>query len=291
MRDNKTNTIKMKKLSQTLCLLLAILLLLPAFYCPTDSVSRSSDTGADFTLRLSDTCLYPIEVQKLMKAYPAQVKDYKDGFLIFQDGSQMVFDDGLPKSYIELLDNPDPQDMFAYAYPKERMTVPPDAWFDPGRIRNEEFFKKIYGQSTDEVQKYITEIVWCPKTVNQTLKVTTINSVDKQFLKISEQLDAHPEWEEYIRAMGVGFNWRVVAGTDRISAHSYGIALDLSRTYSDYWLRDNNTTDESVPIAYKNRFLLDVVEIFEQHGFIWGGKWYHYDTMHFEYRPELLVEL
>ena len=24
------------------------------------------------------------------------------------------------------------------------------------------------------------------------------------------------------------------------------------------------------------------------HGFIWGGKWYHYDTMHFEFRPELV---
>jgi len=22
--------------------------------------------------------------------------------------------------------------------------------------------------------------------------------------------------------------------------------------------------------------------------FIWGGRWYHFDTMHFEYRPELL---
>jgi hypothetical protein len=30
------------------------------------------------------------------------------------------------------------------------------------------------------------------------------------------------------------------------------------------------------------------VEIFERHGFIWGGKWFHYDTMHFEYRPEML---
>jgi hypothetical protein len=28
--------------------------------------------------------------------------------------------------------------------------------------------------------------------------------------------------------------------------------------------------------------------VFEQHGFIWGGRWAHYDTMHFEYRPELL---
>jgi hypothetical protein len=32
----------------------------------------------------------------------------------------------------------------------------------------------------------------------------------------------------------------------------------------------------------------EIVDIFERHGFIWGGKWYHYDTMHFEYRPELL---
>jgi hypothetical protein len=31
-----------------------------------------------------------------------------------------------------------------------------------------------------------------------------------------------------------------------------------------------------------------LVEIFERHGFIWGGNWSHFDTMHFEYRPELL---
>jgi hypothetical protein len=32
----------------------------------------------------------------------------------------------------------------------------------------------------------------------------------------------------------------------------------------------------------------EIVDIFEKQGFIWGGKWYHFDTMHFEYRPELL---
>jgi len=31
-----------------------------------------------------------------------------------------------------------------------------------------------------------------------------------------------------------------------------------------------------------------LIAIFEDHGFIWGGQWYHYDTMHFEYRPELI---
>ncbi len=33
---------------------------------------------------------------------------------------------------------------------------------------------------------------------------------------------------------------------------------------------------------------MEIVRIFEKHGFIWGGRWYHYDTMHFEYRPELV---
>jgi D-alanyl-D-alanine carboxypeptidase len=40
---------------------------------------------------------------------------------------------------------------------------------------------------------------------------------------------------------------------------------------------------------YRNEIPLEIVHIFEKHGFIWGGKWYHYDTMHFEYRPEIIA--
>ena len=32
-----------------------------------------------------------------------------------------------------------------------------------------------------------------------------------------------------------------------------------------------------------------LIKAFESFGFIWGGKWRYYDTMHFEYRPEILV--
>jgi hypothetical protein len=32
-----------------------------------------------------------------------------------------------------------------------------------------------------------------------------------------------------------------------------------------------------------------VIRIFEEQGFIWGGRWPWYDTMHFEYHPELLI--
>ena len=39
---------------------------------------------------------------------------------------------------------------------------------------------------------------------------------------------------------------------------------------------------------WRNRIPPEIIDIFERHGFIWGGKWYHFDTMHFEYRPELI---
>ena len=50
----------------------------------------------------------------------------------------------------------------------------------------------------------------------------------------------------------------------------------------------NQSTNENANIAYRNKYPHEIVEIFEKHGFIWGGRWYHYDTMHFEYRPEIL---
>ena len=74
-----------------------------------------------------------------------------------------------------------------------------------------------------------------------------------------------------------------------MSAHSYGIAIDINVKMSDYWLWANKGKGETAKILYKNRIPLELVRVFEKHGFVWGGRWYHYDTMHFEYRPEQLA--
>ena len=76
-----------------------------------------------------------------------------------------------------------------------------------------------------------------------------------------------------------------VVDTGRMSMHGYAAAIDLNLKVSDYWL----WAGKGKTIPYKNRMPREIVDIFERHGFIWGGKWYHYDTMHFEYRPELLT--
>jgi hypothetical protein len=53
--------------------------------------------------------------------------------------------------------------------------------------------------------------------------------------------------------------------------------------------RGRRSDERGGAIVYRNRMPAEIVAIFEKHGFIWGGKWYHFDTMHFEFRPELLV--
>jgi hypothetical protein len=64
-------------------------------------------------------------------------------------------------------------------------------------------------------------------------------------------------------------------------------AIDIAAAHSHYWQWSKPDADGR--FSYKNEIPWEIVEIFERHGFIWGGKWYHYDTMHFEYRPEILL--
>ena len=70
--------------------------------------------------------------------------------------------------------------------------------------------------------------------------------------------------------------------------HSYGMTIDINTAYSDYWQWNCKCSNEDAALTYKNRIPQLIVAIFERNGFIWGGKWYHYDTMHFEYRPEMV---
>jgi hypothetical protein len=229
----------------------------------------------------------PLNVQKLIKAYPDQIIDYKDNKIIFSDKSSLIYDDFKNKTNQELLDNPDIEDQFKFVYNKADKNLIPKE--DAGRIRNEAFFKKIYGNSKSEVESKMTEIIWCPKLVNQKVKVTTVNGIDKIVKKLSAELDNNPEFKKYINVIGGTFNWRKISGTNRLSMHSYGMTIDINVKNSNYWQWDCKCKNEEVTLSYRNQIPLKLVSIFEKYGFIWGGNWKHYDTMHFEYRPELLL--
>lgn len=228
----------------------------------------------------------PLNVQKLMKIYSNQIVGYKDNKIFFSDKTFLIYDDFKKKNDQELIENPDIEDQFRFNYHKISQNSIPKG--DPGRIRNELFFKKIYGNTKAEVESKMTEIIWCPKLVNQKIKVTTVNGIDKIVKQLSAALDEHPEYKKYINAIGGTFSWRKISGTNRLSMHSFGMTMDINVKNSNYWQWDCKCKNENATLSYRNQIPLKLVAIFEKYGFIWGGNWKHYDTMHFEYRPELL---
>jgi hypothetical protein len=92
-----------------------------------------------------------------------------------------------------------------------------------------------------------------------------------------------------------GWNWRSIADTESRSFHAYGTALDLLPKshggLQTYWLWTAQNYPEwwAVPYSRRSHPPDAVIKAFEEYGFIWGGKWLFFDTMHFEYRPEILL--
>lgn len=238
-----------------------------------------------------DTTQVQAYARRLVKAYPDCIVGIKDNYVVFKNGTRLLFDDHKKKSLAELYANPDVEDQLKAVYIKGKTPNPAEG-DDPGRIRNDSFFKTMYGATPAAVQQNLVTITWLPKTVKQPLRVSRINGVDKKLQAISDELEQLPaHLLPYVQQVAGTFNWRVIKGTNRLSTHSFGITLDINTSFSNYWQWDNKTTDETSKIpTYINRIPFEIVAIFEKHGFIWGGKWYHYDTMHFEYRPELLVD-
>ena len=221
----------------------------------------------------------------LVRAYPAQLAGYDAADLIWRDGTRMPLSDGQPhKTFEEMLRHGSILDQISLPYPAG--PAAPGAYGDPGRVRNRAFFDKMYGDCwRGEVASRLVPVVWLPRSWGRTIEATSINGVAARLQEISEELEAlPPALRRYAFPPGGAYNCRTVADTGGPSMHSWGAAIDINTAYSDYWLWHRGAPER--PPA--DRIPPEIVDIFERHGFIWGGKWQHYDTMHFEYRPELL---
>ncbi|MFM7671967.1 MAG: M15 family metallopeptidase [Bacteroidota bacterium] len=236
-----------------------------------------------------DTALEANRKAKLLSVYGEQIKAIRDNRIWFRDGSTIVYDTRKRHpNYLDSLNNADVQDQFAQSYTAGETTSLPLRNHDPGRLRCDTFFKKMYGATPEAVQANLEEIVWCPKMVGQTIRINKRNGVAEAVKKISAELDGDTTLKPFLSRIGGSFTWRKIAGTNRNSTHSYGITIDINTSQSHYWQWDCKCTDEYVSLTYRNKIPWKIVKVFEKYGFVWGGKWYHYDTMHFEYRPELL---
>jgi hypothetical protein len=225
-------------------------------------------------------------LDRLVRAYPGVLSGHDGKNIIWRDGTLMPVDDGAgAKSFDELLRNASVIDQMRLPYPAGTIR-PPGLNEDPGRFRNEAFFRKMYGDCNKaDFQKNLVAITWLPQSWGKAIRVTQVNGIAQRLKEISAEIEKlEPAIKSAAYPIAGVLSCRSVADTGKMSMHGYAAAIDLNLKYSDYWLwaGKGRTT-----IPYKNRMPREIVDIFERHGFIWGGKWYHYDTMHFEYRPEL----
>ena len=216
--------------------------------------------------------------------YPA-ITAIKDNTVFFTDGTSLPYDDKKEKTFDEKLENADIEDQFAQIYPAFAPIAIPAFNEDPGRFRNEPLFKKLYGSSKSDIEKNLTTINWLPNHRGKKIQFNKNQNASAQLQKVSDELDKLPEeYMKYLKNVAGTYYYRKIAGTSRLSAHSFGIAIDIDTKFSSYWGWDKT-------YKYKNEIPQAIVDIFEKYGFAWGGRWYHYDTMHFEYRPELFESI
>ena len=160
------------------------------------------------------------------------------------------------------------------------------------------FFDAIYDTGTREsVEKNLVYMDFLGWEIRPHRMISDkLKRIDSQIRKLSA---TDKETADFIKELGHAsvYNWRTVRDTSGKSFHSMAIAIDLLPENRSnriiYWLWERNGgNDEWMLIPLKDRWMppQSVVKIFESEGFIWGGNWSIWDNMHFEYRPELLLQ-
>ncbi|MDR0562564.1 MAG: M15 family metallopeptidase [Spirochaetaceae bacterium] len=161
--------------------------------------------------------------------------------------------------------------------------------------RSQRFYDALWRASTRE------ESYERLKTIRFLGKNTLVHYAILEELALVEELireaaESNGEVRQWINSIHTvtGWNWRNIADTESRSFHAYGAAIDIqpkSTNLETYWLWTARTNPEWWTVPYSRRFHPPepVIKAFESYGFVWGGKWLNFDTMHFEYRPEIMI--
>jgi hypothetical protein len=146
-----------------------------------------------------------------------------------------------------------------------------------------------------ETEKQITDITFLGKKTSVHKVIQPILAViEEQIIEAAKTDKTVQTWIENLGSAGA-YYWRLIAKTKSRSYHSYGLAIDLLPEKLDgkqtYWMWASQERDDWWNVPYSGRYHPPekVIKIFESYGFFWGGKWVQFDTMHFEYRPEVFI--
>ncbi len=224
----------------------------------------------------------------LMLAYPNNITGVEksaDGSVcvVMSSGEKIVYDDGRDKSFDGKLADADLQDMMEQPYPLDMITAVPEGSSDPGRIRCYALLRVLYGGTQSGIEANLRRVSGCGP-FNQ--KAGAASALEAALGDVNGLIGVQPGVSGYVYPVNGTYNYRVIAGTGSLSPHAFGIAIDLKSNPSDYWRWASKEQGQKRLETYP----ADLVKTMESHGFIWGGKWAHFDYLHFEYRPELIVK-
>lgn len=224
-----------------------------------------------------------INLQCLRQSYPSVVGLARDSasclYLVMTNGQRPVYKRSANCKALVL--EADIATSMAQPYPLDPMRPETPPGFAPGRQRSRELLTALYGEP-GQVGKYLRNTLLLGRGISLAEAVAPV------FAQVAKKLQAlaqaRPELGRWLKPDG-GYSNRKIAGENRTSPHSYGIALDLSAHLAAYWRWSRQR-----PHPQQNSYPGEIVSAFEEAGFVWGGKWHEYDIMHFEYRPEIICK-
>lgn len=266
--------------------------------------------NADYLAWAQKSCQH---IAKVYSSCEQQVVLQENHIMIPNENKSYLCTDGSQKSFYNRVKEMDIASIMMIPYKLGQIILPETGLnYDPGRLRHEEFLKDIFGHSEDEVRQNLVVVDFLGQKILFQKKLGAAQALQNVSNQIKVEITQNKEVKEFLKVFidhtdkPSTFNWRNIAGTNRLSTHSFGTAIDLivPSVKSQYWLWDEKKNHPDLAkqgeVAYEHIHYISngkpyfhprVVEIFEQNGFIWGGKWNHYDTMHFEYRPEFFKSL
>jgi hypothetical protein len=184
-------------------------------------------------------------------------------------------------------------DSIFYEYKKGPISINHDHTPYPAH-RSSDFLDALFGDTENQVRENSQWVHFLGHRVYvHNICVDSLVEIDR---RIREQSSVAMEVRDFLKNIRVMYSMkrRHVSGTNNMSYHSYGLAIDIiPRSYGGkhvYWKWSSVFKEDwdRIPLSQRWSPPQQVIDAFEAEGFVWGGKWYYFDSLHFEYRPEIL---
>lgn len=152
------------------------------------------------------------------------------------------------------------------------------------------------GESEDSILTRIVPLVFLGKKI--IIHEDLLPALKRVQTRLNNEAKTDEQIKTFLESLGnmSGYNWRDIRDISSRSTHSWGISIDIlprkMNVYEIYWMWTKDINEQNwMKTPLKLRWIPPekVISIFEEEGFVWGGKWIIWDNMHFEYRPDILL--